>query len=75
MAALEKQTQYEDLKEQVQLLSMGVTDWVSALQTMLELLPSDVTTSRDDIGVRDGWRRFKPSSAASSICRQLVDSS
>ena len=65
MAALEKQTQYEDLKEQVQLLSMGVTDWVSALQTMLELLPSDVTTSRDDIGVRDGWRRFKPSSAKS----------
>ena len=63
MAALEKQAQFDELKEQAQALSLQVGDWVAALRKMLQALPTDPIVTRDDRGVKEGWRPFKPSSA------------
>ena len=71
MEALEKQEQFDTLKEQAQALSLQVSEWVTALRRMLEVLPTEPIVTRDDIGVEEGWRPFKPSSAKKAVSLAL----
>ena len=71
MEALEKQEQFDTLKEQAQALSLQVSEWVTALRRMLEFLPTEPIVTRDDIGVKEGWRPFKPSSAKKAVSLAL----
>ncbi len=67
IAALEKRAQYEELKEQAEALSQQVSDWVAGLQSMPESLPTEPVLTRDSVGVKEGWRPFKPSRAKNAV--------